>query len=203
MILLHFHIFNCDLQAVPIPIITNRCSRNCCTRTFVPLELAYARSIHKFQGMTVGPTKPGQPPNMYSTIICDPDDRRFEGMWPGLLYTMVSRATTLGDDSGVGSAIYFDAPLVGSIPLTTERLSNLLYKTKRTASNKEPELYENVKMRQDYVAKLRSNLFVLDIDEEEVLSELLRVEEMRVPDAVLDSKIDQYSFTLYLKNEAP
>ena len=44
---------------------------------------------------------------MYSSIICDPGDRKAEGNATGLLYTAVSRATTLGDKDGFGSAIYF------------------------------------------------------------------------------------------------
>ena len=44
---------------------------------------------------------------MYEYIICDPDEKKFEGSALGLLYTAVSRATTLGNDDGIGSAIYF------------------------------------------------------------------------------------------------
>lgn len=44
---------------------------------------------------------------MYEVLVCDPDEKSFEGSALGLLYTAVSRATTLGDDSGIGSAIYF------------------------------------------------------------------------------------------------
>ena len=44
---------------------------------------------------------------MYDCIICDPDKKNFEGKALGLLYTAVSRATTLGDENGLNSAIYF------------------------------------------------------------------------------------------------
>jgi hypothetical protein len=44
---------------------------------------------------------------MYNCIICDPDQKRFEASALGLLYTALSRATTLGDDNGLNSAIYF------------------------------------------------------------------------------------------------
>jgi len=44
---------------------------------------------------------------MYETIICDADDRQFEGKFMGLFYTAISRATTLGDANGLNSAIYF------------------------------------------------------------------------------------------------
>ena len=92
---------------MPIPTSTYRCDHGCCIRTFVPLDVAYARTIHKFQGLSAGPVDNGKVPNMYECIICDPDEKKFEGSALGLLYTAVSRATTLGDDQGLGSAIYF------------------------------------------------------------------------------------------------
>lgn len=83
------------------------CKHKCCKRTWLPLTLAYGRTIHKFQGQSAGPVNEGQAPNMFSVLICDPDDHKFEGNFMGLFYTAISRATTLGDDNGRGSAIYF------------------------------------------------------------------------------------------------
>lgn len=94
---------------VPIPNVTVSCDRpsNCCKRTFVPLVLSFARTIHRFQGLSVGPTSGNQIPNMYQCIVCHPGTRKREGNCPGLLYTAVSRATTLGNDDALNSAIYF------------------------------------------------------------------------------------------------
>ena len=92
---------------VPIPVSMYRCDKKCCTRTFLPLEVSYARTIHKFQGLTAGPVDEGKIPNIYECIICDPDDKKYEGSSLGLLYTTLSRATTLGDNNGLNSAIYF------------------------------------------------------------------------------------------------
>ena len=69
--------------------------------------MAYARTIHKFQGLTAGPVDEGKIKNMFDVIICDPDEGKFENSALGLLYTAVSRATTLGDKDGLNSAIYF------------------------------------------------------------------------------------------------
>jgi hypothetical protein len=71
------------------------------------LNLAYAKTIHRFQGLTAGPVDKGKIPNMYQCIICNPDDKHFEASALGLLYTALSQATTLGDDDGLNSAIYF------------------------------------------------------------------------------------------------
>jgi hypothetical protein len=57
--------------------------------------------------LTAGPVDKGKIPNMYHCIICDPDQKHFEASALGLLYTALSRATTLGDDDGLNSAIYF------------------------------------------------------------------------------------------------
>jgi len=97
------------IQCVPIPVAEYSCTRQtgCCKRTFIPLCLAYARTIHKFQGLTAGPVDNGKIKNMFDLIICDPDDGKFESSALGLFYTAVSRATTLGDKDGLNSAIYF------------------------------------------------------------------------------------------------
>ena len=44
---------------------------------------------------------------MYQCIVCDPDEKKFEGTSLGLFYTATSRATTLGNEDGLNSAIYF------------------------------------------------------------------------------------------------
>ena len=58
------------------------------------MVLAWARTIHKFQGLQAGPT--------CSTlkIIADPGTDRFEAGTPGLLYTLISRAVTIGKLEG-------------------------------------------------------------------------------------------------------
>ena len=60
---------------------------------------------------------------MYDVLICDPDEKQYEGNAIGLLYTAVSRATTLGNDDGSNSAIYF----TGSA-FNANRIRNLTYK---------------------------------------------------------------------------
>jgi hypothetical protein len=79
--------------------------QHCCFQTYLPLRLAYAQTLHTFQGQTAGPTKPDQPPNSISCIICDPGTRLFESK---SFYTLLSRITSLGNDKDkFSSAIYF------------------------------------------------------------------------------------------------
>jgi len=44
---------------------------------------------------------------LHLLFLCDPDGGKFESSALGLFYTAVSRATTLGDEDGMNSAIYF------------------------------------------------------------------------------------------------
>jgi len=127
-------------------MIHKPCKFQCCQRSFLPLELAFARTLHRFQGLSAGPVDEGKIPNMFSVIICDPDIRAVEGRATGFFYTMLSRATTLGDENGLNSAIYFTGP-----NLTKERIQNL---TLKTNSN---QMLENVKRRTNWVNHLKLN----------------------------------------------
>lgn len=60
--------------------------------------MAFGKTSHTFQGQSAGPVDEGKPPNaVQQRIICDPGTRAFEGNNPGLFYTILSRATTVGD----------------------------------------------------------------------------------------------------------
>ena len=83
---------------------------------------------------------------MCDVIVCDPDEKSFEGTNLGLLYTGVSRATTLGDADGLHSAIYFDG-----LSFRGDRIRNLICKTNST------ELFEMAKKRRRWVRHLAEN----------------------------------------------
>jgi hypothetical protein len=125
------------------------CSHGCCKRKFLPLTVAYARTIHKFQGLTAGPTSPGRPSNLFDVLVVDPDEKACEGSALGLLYTAISRGTTLGDTDGLNSAIYF----TGS-SMKPERIRNL---THSSATNAEFEL---ARKRRHWVQYLESKYAV-------------------------------------------
>ena len=93
-------------RIVPIPVQSWRCENGCCVMDYVPLEIAFGKTIHTFQGMQAGRTPPGRPDNPMKSIIVNPGNINFESNNPGLLYTTISRATTIGEDGG-DSAIYF------------------------------------------------------------------------------------------------
>ena len=92
---------------VPIPMCSSACKYKCCERTYCPLDLCFARTIHKFQGLEAGPPVDGVQKHMCHSVIVDPDEKDIESTHTGLFYTAVSRGTTLGDPDGLNSAVYF------------------------------------------------------------------------------------------------
>lgn len=147
---------------VPIPPVSTYCNKNaCCEATFVPLCLAFARTIHKFQGMEAGPTKD------IKAIVVDVGSTLFESINPGVLYTALSRASTLGDESLTNSAIYFSGPL------TYDRLTNVKYTRAKNNTNKKT-LYQKVFMRDEWIKYLDDQIQKTYHVSEEEISELLQ-----------------------------
>ena len=142
---------------VPIAPIKVPCKKHkCCYRTYLPLRLAFAQTIHTFQGQNAGPVEEGQPPNAIQKIICDPGTRRFEGICVGLFYTLLSRITTFGDPNDkLSSAIYF----TGS-NMNTARVLNI-------TRNEKGDMYAMAKRRQLYVEYLHQYKHGLDMNENE------------------------------------
>jgi hypothetical protein len=95
-------------KLMPIVPAEVRCDMGCCKRRYVPLKPAFGKTCHTFQGQNAGPVLGNQPANTVLRIVCDPGNRGFEGMNPGLFYTLLSRVTTLRTPEDVrSSAIYF------------------------------------------------------------------------------------------------
>lgn len=112
-------------QDVPLPCVTEKCQKNfCCSKTFVPLVLSYATTIHRCQGLTIGPSNSdSKSQNIAKSMIVDIGSRKFELANPGLFYTAFSRVTTIGDGSKSQSSLFFTGDTV-----TDERLLKMTYK---------------------------------------------------------------------------
>jgi hypothetical protein len=134
-------------RSVPIVPIEVRCEKSgCCSRIYMPLALAYGKTAHTFQGQNVGPVPQGRPENPIKKIVVDPGKREFEGKNVGLFYTLLSRATTIGDPKEkLSSAIYFDGP-----NFSRHRIENLTLKANK-------EMYKLASQRDEWVKYLRSN----------------------------------------------
>ena len=142
---------------VPIPVHIARCQFNCgCERTYVPLTLAFGKTIHSFQGQNVGPTCPGQPKNSVQHIVVEPGTRSFEGNSPGLLYSVISRITTLGDPFDLFTlALFFHGDNINR-----ERLQNITYRNDSKPYAKFllcTKWVTYLKLRSNYISWLTAN----------------------------------------------
>ena len=61
---------------VPVPSVLGRFSNNgACAKLYMPLSLAFGKTIHRFEGASVGNTAPGRPDNAFEKIVGDPGTR--------------------------------------------------------------------------------------------------------------------------------
>ena len=127
----------------------------CCQRKFVPLKLAWASTIHKLQGTTYGPSKPGEPKNPGETLIVDVGPKSQEKTHPGLAYVAISRGTSMRSDDLLNSAIYF----VGQ-NFSKNRLTNM----SMLEDGKRKTMYSQ--RRENWIKHLNNNVHEgLDIEE--------------------------------------
>ena len=125
-------------------MVDHYCTKGCCKKTFCPLKLGWARTIHNFQGCQAGPINIHGEINDSKRIICDLGGLDMERLCPGLLYTALSRATTLGDNR-TNSAIYFNGKEVC--------MKRFLYCTKPQGRGK---LYEKIEARNRWMKHLKA-----------------------------------------------
>ena len=176
-----------DPKIVPIPMVTLRCDRNCCTATFCPLELSFGMTAHTFQGQSAGPVDAGQPKNAVDRIVCDPGNRSFEGVNPGTLYMLCSRATTMGVSADrLDSALYFSGPNAHR-----HRFLNLKYQ-KATGSKGVRKLYKKVDLREKWVAMIDGNTYRDDITEDETQDIIEWCDETEIDTIQLDEALSNY-----------
>ena len=79
---------NLSNNYVAIPVITEACEKRCCKMTTVPLCVCVALSIHKSQGMTIGPGE-----SFEKVVVYLPDKNQNQKSTLGLELVALSRAT--------------------------------------------------------------------------------------------------------------
>jgi hypothetical protein len=162
--------------------------RRCCERTFCPLTLCYAKTIDTFQGQNAGPVDDGKPPNAIQCLVCDPGDRTFEARKPSIFYTMLSRATTLGnlkDHKRLDSAIYFyDFGL--NTTMTASRIVNL------RESNITGRTYAAIRKRDTWMEYLKKHENKRDFEEKEIQRLFTWAETTKVEASVLDKLLASF-----------
>ena len=165
-------------QVIPIPIVTARCKKGCCQIEYLPLELAFGKSIHTFQGLEAGPHKPIQ------TIIVDCGTILFECSNPGLLYTTIARASTIGENGINDSAIYFQ----------NLQKSRYMYTANSKNQDKQSQI---IKDRQSWIEYLNKNEVTYEFTGEEE-NELINWTKTQVSHRILMNCIDQTSWRIKL-----
>jgi hypothetical protein len=80
---------NIPKTCVPIPIVTRRCEKNCCSISAMPLQVCKALTIHKSQGMTISEGK-----HFKKVVVSLPVSGN---KCPGLELVATSRAVELAD----------------------------------------------------------------------------------------------------------
>ena len=170
-------------KTVPIPVIDIPCGkeRQCCKLRTIPLVPAYATTIHKFQGQSAGPTRKGQRPNEVQRIVCCPGSRKFEALNPGTLYTLLTRATTLGAYDGTNSALYFIGDNINADRFTNIHLT------------REGKVFEKVKRRDKWIAHLKRSIQASTVMANEVSTLIKWAQSVRYSKDFLDSAIDVVS----------
>jgi len=126
---------------IPIPVATDICQHGCCKMTYVPLKLAFAKTVHTTQGAEAGPDK------NIKAIVFSPGTDSFEGINPGTLYTGISRASTLGNGNIEDSSLYFCSPTA-----CKSRFKNVKFK-----KNSNEIKYKRVEQRERWIQYLHKH----------------------------------------------
>ena len=92
-------IFGFLKKHVPIPMCIVKCKHNCCAVKCCPLILAWASTIHRFQGFEAGPG----PNDTVKHLLVDPGPGTFEHLALGILYVALGRAKTIGNFQDEGT----------------------------------------------------------------------------------------------------
>ena len=142
------------------------CPKKCCNARYCPLVLAWATTIHKFQGFEAGFGKDDH----IKRIVADINNLAWEKQHPGTAYVVASRAKTIGK---VTKDIEYpiDSNLFFSGTIGERRFEKCLYKEdgEKCALVQKRERWveyletkiENTKARRDDEAMQLSNDFVI------------------------------------------
>ena len=103
---------------IAVPVVTNRCEKNCCSVSAIPLQVCIAMTIHKAQGMSFGEGMDFDRLIVYFTVSG-------QRTTPGLELVAFSRVKKL-EDIAVGNPVgELEITNITNIGNTTE------YKTRR------------------------------------------------------------------------
>ena len=155
---------------IPIPTITTYKP----SQIYCPLQLSYARTIHTFQGYQAGPMQ------NIKRIVCDAGTAKHEALFPGLFYTALSRATT------IGSAVDRSKSAIFFMNITGDRLERL-------TSNSQNQKYNLIQKRDNWTNYLNKGVFTNEAtDNDSMIEKITRLAALSYDDDNLDSATSNY-----------
>jgi hypothetical protein len=150
---------------IPVPAIERRLDCHCCTRTQLPLRPGFGTTIHRVQGMTIGPN------HINRYIVISPGGNSFEARNPGILYVSLSRAKSAGSDTNLPDFAFYSQVLLNDdrvcytpkTPLTKARNNEIKRLEKLTAETRQK--FQHLHTRDafiDIVRLVHSDAFQLE-----------------------------------------
>ncbi|GFH43542.1 hypothetical protein CTEN210_00015 [Chaetoceros tenuissimus] len=164
---------------VPVPIQTllenrSKCNLRCCEMKYVPLEIAFARTLHKVQGQSIGEGHP------VTIMVFNPGKTAFEGNNPGLLYTGISRATSMGTNDVNNSAIYFNYESKFKLYTRIREIHHKRKSVKRKLDNENANEFVEPQLTNEIYTKVKKRLFwTMFLDQKESLTNLNTTDDER------------------------
>lgn len=123
---------------VPLFPMKTFCKKSCCILEYIPISLAFAKTVHKVQGKEFGPRFKNLP-----ALVANIGKRMIESLFLGITYVVLSRVSTIGNGDPNKSALYFSGP-----PFEPNRFTDLIHKKDSI------ELYKRYEDRQRWISHI-------------------------------------------------
>jgi len=139
------------------------CEKKCCIARFCPLILAYATTVHKFQGFKAGFDEG----DTINHIIADMGDLNWEKKNPGTAYVVTSCTKTIGTSTvnnphPIRSNIFFDGQIGPRqfvdtlVKMNGEKTLNILQRDAWVEHLMKKEQQTTMQYTKDYISTLKS-----------------------------------------------
>jgi hypothetical protein len=88
-------------KQIPIGVRTKICDNNCCILQYIPLSIAFGKTLHTFQGQEIVKH------SIQDVMVFECETLIIESKYPGWLYTGISRVDSIGNGDIQVSSLYF------------------------------------------------------------------------------------------------
>jgi hypothetical protein len=88
-------------KQIPIGVTTKVCDNDCCILQYIPLSIAFGKTLHTFQGQEIVKH------SIQDVMVFECETLIIESKYPGWLYTGISRVDSIGNGDIEVSSLYF------------------------------------------------------------------------------------------------